>query len=95
MSADAAAANLRRRRAASIAGYARAEQPRAQEARQRGSEARGEQLRGDSAWGRRLAAARTLKRHGVPPNTDGRIANLEKRLARLEARNEKDVGDQT
>ena len=94
MSVDATATSLRRRRAASIAGYARAEQPSAADARQRGAETRGDQLRGDSDWGRRMADLRRLKRYGPAPSTEDRIATLEKRLARLEVVNGKDDADE-
>ena len=74
----------RRRRAASIAGYARAAQPSAAEARQRGAETRGRQLIGDSSWGRRMAEAKHLKRYGPSPTLGPRVTALEQRLAELE-----------
>jgi hypothetical protein len=63
-------ADLRRRRAASIAGFARVSQADREElatTRQRGAAVRGAQLRGDSDWGRRMAEARRLKRYGATP----------------------------
>jgi len=79
---------LRRRRAASIGGFARVAQAEPAElaaTRQRGGETRGDQLRGDSSWGRRMAEAKRLKRYGSQPTTDQRISALERRLVRLEA----------
>ena len=79
---------LRRRHAASIAGYARVEHADPEElaaTRQRGAETRGDQLRVDSSWGRRMAEAKRLKRYGPQPTTDQRYSALERRLARLEA----------
>ena len=79
---------LRRRRAASIAGFARVEKADPDElaaARQRGGETRGAQLQGDSDWGRRMAEAKRLKRYGPRPTTEQRLTVLERRMAALEA----------
>jgi hypothetical protein len=80
--------SLRRLRAAAIAGYARAQTADPDEiaqARRRGGAVRGAQLRGDSAWGRRMAEARRLKRYGATmPSAHARIDALERRVERLE-----------
>jgi hypothetical protein len=79
---------LRRRRAAAIAGFARVSQADPSEiadARKRGGAIRGAQLRGDSAWGKRMAEARRLKKYGsYLPTTRQQLSELEKRLERLE-----------
>ncbi len=84
--------DLKRRRAASIGGFARAQQESAQDARQRGGETRGAQLAGNSSWGQRLAELKRLKRNGPPPSLEIRVRELEsqrrvleERLGRLEA----------
>jgi hypothetical protein len=81
-------AELSRRRAAAIAGFARVSQADPEElaeARQRGGAARGAQLRGDKEWGKRMAEARRLKRYGaVTPTTHQRLTDIERRLERLE-----------
>jgi hypothetical protein len=79
---------IRRRRAATIAGYARvaqADPDEIAEARQRGASIRGAQLRGDREWGKRMAEARRLKRYGATmPTTHQRLTEIEQRLERLE-----------
>jgi hypothetical protein len=80
---------LRRRRAASIAGYARVEKAdpaELAEARQRGAQTRGAQLRGNSEWGRAMAEARRLKRYGPSLTIDSRLRLLERRVEALETK---------
>ena len=89
-------ASIRRRRAASVAGFARIEQADPDElatSRQRGGETRGAQLQGDAAWGRTMAAAKALKRNGGGPTNEQRIAALESRLERIESVLQREGGE--
>ncbi len=87
----AASAGARRRRAASLGGYARMAQGaplQLDEMRRKAGATRGAQLRGDSEWGRRMAEARRLKRYGPGLTTEQRLRDLERRMLALESKEE-------